>query len=192
MQDIKFFGLIIIKTVSESESQNAVYAGPGEINIVSGTGSQEFSCSVCSPSGPEESWPCTNSQQRSISSWTASTHQLQPLNNNPPGSAENLGMAMDMADWSRRATVRQKKSKDARFKLKMSPSRRLFGMNKWEILQDLASISHICLFGNFKRWHWKINEVFYYFPASAGPPLELIKLSIIKCPLTVDGIYVAV
>lgn len=35
----------------------------------------------------------------------------------------------------------------------------------------------------FERWHEKLNEAFYYFPASAGPPLESIKPSILKCSL---------
>lgn len=56
-------------------SHSAMYVGPGEINVVSGPGSQSSAVRSAPPEGLRSPDPA-QSQQPSISSWTASTHQL--------------------------------------------------------------------------------------------------------------------
>lgn len=60
-----------------------MYIGPGEINIVSSPGNRSL----------RSLDPVQTVSSRAFLAGPASTHQLQFLNNNnPPGSAENLGM----------------------------------------------------------------------------------------------------
>lgn len=69
-----------------------MYIGPGEINVVSRPGNQSSTVQSAPPESLRSLDPVQTISSRTFLAGPASTHQLQSLNNNPPGSSENLGM----------------------------------------------------------------------------------------------------
>ena len=79
----------------------------GETTVVSGPSSQSSALQSAPPEGPRSPDPAQTLSSRAFPAGPASTHQLRRLRNNPPGCAEDLGMAIDMADLLQSTAVGQ-------------------------------------------------------------------------------------